>query len=890
MTTRVPRLLLAAPASGGGKTTVATGLMAAWRAAGLEVAGFKVGPDYIDPGYHAMATGRPGRNLDAVLCGPDLMAPLLVHGATTPAPADVSVVEGVMGLFDGQLGTGVGSSAHLARLTDTPVVLVVDCSGASLTHAAVIEGLAAHDPRVDVAGVILNRVGSPRQSAEVRRGLAGRIPVLGEIPRDASVSVPSRHLGLVPAAERRQAAEQVAALGRLVGEHVDLEALLEVAGRAPDLDAPGWDPREAMSEGRPAAAASRQAAGVEESEPPLVAVAGGAAFTFSYPETVEMVEAAGCRVVTVDPLVDTHLPEGVCGLHLGGGFPEVHASRLAANAALLADVAARVAAGMPVVAECAGLLYLCRRLDGHAMTGVLPLDAAMSSRLTMGYRRAHGPLGHVNGHEFHRTVVTAARELAVDTGTPGPAAGMEPGSGAEGEPGKTVEQGQTVEQGPVRYLRPAWTWTRPDGTSHDDGVLADPAGAGEPTVLAAYLHLHWAGAPQVARWFVDRVWQYRGQGEPGGVPGASASSQPILPSELASSPEPGSPGHASLRGGGEVDLHHHGDQDLAEGLVDLAVNVRVERTPDWLVQAVTGSAGRWASYPDAEPARQALAAAHGVDPAAVLVTNGAAEAFTLVARALSVRHPLVVHPQFTEPEAALEAAGHRVDRLVLGPADGFALNPAAVPRAADLVVVGNPTNPTGRLHRRSSLAALRRPGRVLVVDEAFMDATDGAESLVGPDMDGVLVLRSLTKTFGLAGIRAGYVVGDPALVAALARHQPPWSVSAPAVAAVQACCSQPGQAHRRRLADELPGARADLVARLEGLGLSVVPSGAPFVLVDTSAWGPTSLRPGLAERGFAVRRGETFPGLGPGWIRLAVRDPHTHARLAAALTDLKESL
>jgi cobyrinic acid a,c-diamide synthase len=243
----LPRILIAAPASGGGKTTVATGLMAALRLAGHEVAPFKVGPDYIDPGYHALAAGRPGRNLDSVMCGPQLMAPLLAHGFLTPDPADIAVVEGVMGLFDGRLGDGAGSSAEIARLTGTPVVLVVDASHASLTHAAVVAGLAGFDPDVTVAGVVLNRVSSVRHGAEIRRGVEGLgIPVLGEIPTDREIFVPSRHLGLVPAAERDVSAAQVEALAGLIADHVDLDAVLGVASSAPDLAVRPWDPAEAL--------------------------------------------------------------------------------------------------------------------------------------------------------------------------------------------------------------------------------------------------------------------------------------------------------------------------------------------------------------------------------------------------------------------------------------------------------------------------------------------------------------------------------------------------------------------------------------------------------------------------------------------------------------------
>ncbi len=801
---RLPRILIAAPASGGGKTTVATGLMAALRASGRTVAPFKVGPDYIDPGYHSMASGRPGRNLDSVMCGDELMAPLLAHGFVTPDRADVAVIEGVMGLFDGQLGTGRGSSAEIATTTRTPVVVVIDTAHASLTHAAVVAGLATFDPDVTVAGVILNRVASSRHGAEVARGLARLgIPVLGQIPRTESIFVPSRHLGLVPAGEWEDSAAKVAGLGDLIAEHVDLEAVMDLAAGAPDLDVEPWDPAAALE--------SAGWRGHCYHEPPLVGIFAGRAFTFRYPETTEMLTAAGFRVVDVDPLSDRRLPDDIQGLYLGGGFPQVHATDLETNSELAADVRSHAEAGMPIVAECAGLLYLCRQLDGHEMAGVLPMDAAMAKRLTMGYRVATRDSISVVGHEFHRTTTT-----------------------------------------PLADLDPAWHITMPDGTDRAEGALGDPGGLGRPTIQASYLHLHWAGQPSQAAWFAREVARFYESRDGQGV---------------------------------EPDLDHHGDRDIAEGLVDLAVNVRVSEPPQWLRDAITSTEHDWARYPDATPGREALAALHGVPTDMVLPTAGAAEAFPLVA-ALKPRHAVVIHPQFTEPEAALRAAGMNVSRHILKASDGFALDPVLVPDDADLVIVGNPTNPTGRLHPATDLLALRRPGRILVVDEAFMDATDESQSLIGSGMDDLLVLRSLTKTYGLAGIRAGYVVGDRHLVSRLAAHQTPWSVSTPAIAAMIACTCEEARRFRGELRDDIPAARADLVEKLNGLGLSVVDSEAPFVLVNTSSLSGDSIRQPLVERGFAVRRGETFPGLGPTWIRLAVRDPKTHAELARAISDL----
>ncbi len=338
-----------------------------------------------------------------------------------------------------------------------------------------------------------------------------------------------------------------------------------------------------------------------------------------------------------------------------------------------------------------------------------------------------------------------------------------------------------------------------------------------------------------------------------------------------------------------VDLGHHGDRDLGDGLVDLAVNVRVTAPPDWLAKVIVDSVAGLAAYPRPDAAAGAIATAHRLDLSQVLPTAGGAEAFTLVARARAWRRPLVVHPQFTEPEAALVAAGHRVERLILPADQGFVLDPVAVPDDADLVVVGNPTNPTSVLHPATMIRRLLRPGRVVVVDEAFMDAVPGEpESMIGGPMDGLLVLRSLTKTWGLAGLRAGYVVGDATVLAELAAQQPPWSVSTPALAATVACLTP----EARRLADEsavaIAEARAHLIGRLIEIGLPpVAPAQAPFVLIDTRRLrGPRPagwLRHALRDAGFAVRRGETFPGLDADWIRVAVRDPATTDALIAAL-------
>ncbi|MGW6612499.1 cobyrinate a,c-diamide synthase [Streptomyces erythrochromogenes] len=447
----VPRLVVAAPSSGSGKTTVATGLMAAFAERGLAVSPHKAGPDYIDPGYHALATGRPGRNLDAFMCGPELVAPLFAHGA---AGCDLAVVEGVMGLYDGAAGRGeLASTAQVAKLLRAPVVLVVDASSQSRSVAALVHGFASFDPQVRLGGVILNKVGSDRHEVMLREALeeAG-MPVLGVLRRAPQVATPSRHLGLVPVAERQSdALAAVAALAEQVRAGCDLDALMALARTAPPLSCEPWSPTTAQTGGGGAAPTGR----------PVIAVAGGPAFTFSYAEHTELLTAAGAEVVTFDPLRDEALPEGTGGLVIGGGFPEVYAPELSANGALRAAVSAFAAAGGPVAAECAGLLYLARSLDGKPMCGVLDADARMSERLTLGYREAVAVSDsslaaagtRLRGHEFHRTVI-------------------EPGAGSA----------------------PAWGFTHPE--RRVEGFVQDG-------VHASYLHTHWAAEPSVARRFAE---------------------------------------------------------------------------------------------------------------------------------------------------------------------------------------------------------------------------------------------------------------------------------------------------------------------------------------------------------------------------------------------------
>jgi histidinol-phosphate/aromatic aminotransferase/cobyric acid decarboxylase-like protein len=314
--------------------------------------------------------------------------------------------------------------------------------------------------------------------------------------------------------------------------------------------------------------------------------------------------------------------------------------------------------------------------------------------------------------------------------------------------------------------------------------------------------------------------------------------------------------------------------------------VRAGTPPPWLRAVLREALDDVAAYPDAGPARAAVAAAHGRDPAEVLLTAGAAEAFVLVARALAPRRAVVVHPSFTEPEAALRAAGHRVERLLLRADDGYRLDPDAVPDDADLVVLGNPTNPTSVLHPADAVAALARPGRVLLVDEAFADTVPGEPaSLAGRrDVPGLLVARSLTKTWGLAGLRVGYALGPADLVARLAAAQPHWPVSTPALAALVACLGPAARAEAAAAAGELTARRAALLAALPA-GVEVVGEPrASFVLLRVHDG--ERVRAALRDQGWAVRRGDTFPGLDADHLRVAVRDPATSLAFARDLAGI----
>jgi cobyrinic acid a,c-diamide synthase len=436
----VPRIVVAGTHSGAGKTTVTSGLMAALSKKGYKVAPFKVGPDFIDPSYHTLAAGRPGRNLDAFLSGPDLIGPLFAHGARA---ADVAVVEGVMGLYDGKSGGGeLASTAHVAKLLAAPVLLVVDARSMARSVAAMVHGYATFDPELRVAGVILNRVGSAVHEKMLREALVPLgIQVLGVLHRDDAIQTPDRYLGLIPVAERREEArDSLDALGGVISRSLDLDAVMRLARTAGPLHAEPW---------------SSEAPEEERVESVRVAVAAGASFSFLYRENLELLKGAGTEIVTFDPTADENLPDASDALYLGGGFPETYAEALSANETMRESVRRFAAQERPIVAECGGLLYLVHELDGHPMCGVLDATARMTDRLTLGYREARAstssPLAEegasVRGHEFHYSSV-------------------EPGAGE----------------------RPAWELA---------GRGAEGFVAGG--VHASYLHTHWAATPELPR-------------------------------------------------------------------------------------------------------------------------------------------------------------------------------------------------------------------------------------------------------------------------------------------------------------------------------------------------------------------------------------------------------
>lgn len=409
-----PAFVLAGTRSGVGKTTIATGIMGALARRGLRVQPFKCGPDYIDPSYHLMACGVPSRNIDTWLLPHDTALEFYGRAARS---ADVTVVEGVMGLYDGHANlTEQGSTAEVAKLLRAPVILIASAARVARSVAAEVLGFQRFDPTVNIAGVILNGVGSPRHLEFCKPPIedATGLPVLGYMPRRDDLRVPERHLGLIPTVEGVVVEEWFDKLTAQVEETIDLDRLLEIAVYA--------DTREVAPSAFPADPQPRRA---------RIAVAQDKAFSFYYQDSLDLLEAWGAELVPFSPLEDSALPEGVGGVYIGGGFPEIFAQELAANEDMKRSIKEVHAKGRRIYAECGGLMYLGESLtdfegEAHAMAGLIPAKSSMSrGRLTLGYREvealADGAVllkgDRVRGHEFHWSVADspASRDTAAYT-------------------------------------------------------------------------------------------------------------------------------------------------------------------------------------------------------------------------------------------------------------------------------------------------------------------------------------------------------------------------------------------------------------------------------------------------------------------------------------------
>ncbi|MBD3883556.1 cobyrinate a,c-diamide synthase [Phormidium tenue FACHB-886] len=447
-------LILAGERSGVGKTTVTLALLAALQRRSSTVQAFKVGPDYIDPMFHQFVTRRACRNLDPVLTSEAYVQSCFMEHTQT---ADFALVEGVMGLFDGATGADDwASTAHIARLLDLPILLVLDCSRLSRSVAAIAHGYRSFDPRLKFAGVVLNRVGSDRHLDLLKSALAPlNLAILGVFRRQEDITIPDRHLGLIPTAELSQLSQVIDRLAHLGETCFDWTSLLPLLTTSPSLS--------------PAASPCRHT-----SAHVRIAVAFDRAFSFYYADNLDLLQQLGAELVFWSPLADASLPEAVQGLYFGGGFPEVFAEALAENQAARAAVRSAIQAGMPTYAECGGLMYLAEQIidfNGNPwkMVGVLPTAAQMGSRLTLGYRRAAAlqdspliPQGTIVwGHEFHRSTLT-----------------------------------QPAVQ-PLYQLR-----------GYDPQSPTATEGWQLPHLHASYVHLHWGATPEIPNRFLDRCRHY----------------------------------------------------------------------------------------------------------------------------------------------------------------------------------------------------------------------------------------------------------------------------------------------------------------------------------------------------------------------------------------------
>ncbi|MBK1986981.1 cobyrinate a,c-diamide synthase [Sphaerospermopsis aphanizomenoides BCCUSP55] len=410
-------IIIAGERSGVGKTTVTLSLLASLSRRGVNIQSFKVGPDYIDPMFHQYVTGRPCRNLDPVLTSESYVQKCFYHHASQ---CEYNLIEGVMGLFDG-VGNSwdksdnvtFASTAHIAKLLDVPVVLVIDCSRLSGSVAAIAHGYCSLDSRIKIAGLVLNRVGSDRHLSLLKNSLAPlNLPILGILRRQDNITIPDRHLGLVPTEELPELDHTINRLADLGDSCFDWEKLSPLLNVNPSSLIPPQSSKSQIPHPQP-----------------KIAVARDKAFNFYYQDNLDLLQELGTELVFWSPLKDRELPPNIQGMYFGGGFPEVFASELAANTQILKAVKSAILAGMPTIAECGGLMYLCEQIidfDGKywPMVGILPTSAQMDKKLTLGYRRAvvlqNSFLLHegknIYGHEFHRShLITHPQQPLFDT-------------------------------------------------------------------------------------------------------------------------------------------------------------------------------------------------------------------------------------------------------------------------------------------------------------------------------------------------------------------------------------------------------------------------------------------------------------------------------------------
>jgi cobyrinic acid a,c-diamide synthase len=453
-------IIIAGERSGVGKTTVTLTLLASLRRRSVQVQSFKVGPDYIDPMFHQYVTGLPCRNLDAVLTSENYIQKCFNHHAPR---SEYSLIEGVMGLFDGigQLSninekTDFASTAHVARLLDIPIILVIDCSRLSGSVAAIAHGYCSLDSRIKIAGLVLNRVGSERHLSLLKNSLAPlQLPILGVLRRQDNITIPDRHLGLIPTAELPELDQIINSLADLGDTYFDWDKLL------PLLKSPSFP--------------------ITNHQSPIsnyqvkIAVARDQAFNFYYQDNLDLLEQLGAELVFWSPLNDSQLPKDIQGMYFGGGFPEVFAPQLSANTSLIQQVKNSILAGIPTIAECGGLMYLCEQIidfDGKSwpMVGILPTNAQMDKRLTLGYRRATALDNtflfdintNISGHEFHRShVITNSQKPLFNT----------------------------------------YRYDCDEHTGFEGWYL--------PNVHASYIHQHWGESPEIAERFLQKSLKYQ---------------------------------------------------------------------------------------------------------------------------------------------------------------------------------------------------------------------------------------------------------------------------------------------------------------------------------------------------------------------------------------------